>query len=265
MKLCCLAVLACLVATPVYADLTLKQTVSGKGLGLSGTTTGVVYIKGHRMRSDVVAGDKTQTTIFDLDAQKLYVFDSKKKEADVWDMAAFASEISKSVDASQMKVSLTPNGRTKTVAGQNAAGYDIEISMPAAMVAGSNDLTMTVTLSGPTWIVKGAPGTEDYLQFYKGAAEKGWILGDPRAAKASPGQARAMTEMYRQLAEAGGIAYETDMQIRMSAGRSGNPLGGLLARMGTISSSSVVQSVDTSTLADDLFAPPAGYKLNTRK
>jgi hypothetical protein len=265
MKLCCLAVLAFLLATPAYADLTLKQTVSGKGLGLSGTTTGVVYIKGHRMRSDVVTGDKTQTTIFDLDAQKLYMFDSKKKEADVWDMAAFASEISKSVDASQMKVSLTPNGRTKTVAGQTAAGYDLEISMPAAMVAGSDDLTMTVTLSGPTWIVKGAPGTDDYLQFYKGAAEKGWILGDPRAAKASPGQARAMTEMYRQLAEAGGIAYETDMQIRMSAGRSGNPLGGLLARMGTISSSSVVQSVDNSALADDLFAPPAGYKLNTRK
>ena len=35
-------------------------------------------------------GDKTQTTIFDLDAQKMYMFESGKKEADVWDMGAFA-------------------------------------------------------------------------------------------------------------------------------------------------------------------------------
>lgn len=43
-----------------------------------------------------------------------------------------------------------------------------------------------------------------------------------------------MTEMYKQLADAGGIAYETNTQIKMSAASgSGNPLGGILARMGT--------------------------------
>ena len=264
MKTAVLAILTLALATPVYADLTLKQTVSGKGMGFSGTSRGVTYIKGNRMRSDVQSGDKTQTTIFDLDAQKLHMFDSKKKEADVWDMSAFASEISKSVDTSQMKVSLTPNGQTKTIAGQSATGYDLQISMPAAM-AGSTDLAMTVTLSGPTWIVKGAPGTQDYLQFYKAAAEKGWILSDPRAAKASPGQARVMTEMYKQLAEAGGIAYSTDMQIKMSASGGNNPLGGLLARIGNVSTSTAVDGVETTPLDDALFAPPAGYKLNPKK
>ena len=43
-------------------------------------------------------GDKIQSTIFDLDAQKMYMFDSKKKEADVWDMAAFGAEMAKNVD-----------------------------------------------------------------------------------------------------------------------------------------------------------------------
>ena len=39
--------------------------------------------------------------------------------------------------------------------------------------------------------------------------------------------------MYKQLAEAGGIAYETDTQIKMSAASgASNPLGGLLARIG---------------------------------
>ena len=261
-----LAFLVLGLAAPAAADLTLKQTTSGKGLGISGQGMTTTYIKGNRMRSEMQAGDKTQVTIFDLDAQKMFIFDSKKKEADVWDMAAFASELSKTVDTSAMKTSLKPNGQTKQIAGQTATGFDLEISMPSAM-AGSNDLSMVVTLSGPTWIVKNAPGSADYLNFYKAAAEKGWVLSDPRAAKGAPGQARATTEMYKQLAEAGGIAYESDFQIKMSSnsGGAGNPLGGLLARMGNMSMTSTVQSVETGALTDDLFAPPAGYKLNQKK
>ena len=48
---------------------------------MRGKTSGTTYIKAARMRTDVVDGDKTLTTIFDLDAQKMYSFDSKKKEA----------------------------------------------------------------------------------------------------------------------------------------------------------------------------------------
>src|SRR5262249_5789905 len=90
-------VLAVGVTAIASADVTIKQTMTGKGLGLSGTSPGTTYIKGNKMRTDAMLGDKTQSTIFDIDAQKMYIFDSKKKEADVWDMAAFASEISKSV------------------------------------------------------------------------------------------------------------------------------------------------------------------------
>jgi hypothetical protein len=49
-----------------------------------------------------------------------------------------------------------------------------------------------------------------------------------------------------------------------SNGAGGNPLGGLLARIGNVSTASTVQSVETGALADDLFAPP-GYKLNQKK
>jgi hypothetical protein len=259
-----LTILVLCIALPAYADLTMKQTVTGKGLGMSGQTPSTTYIKGNKMRTESQIGDRTQVTIFDLDAQKMFVFDSKKKEADVWDMATIGAELSKSVDVSSMKVSLKPNGQTKQIAGQSATGYDLEISMPTTM-AGNKDMSMLVTMTGPTWIVKDAPGTADYMRFYTTAAEKGWVFGDPRAAKGSPGPARAMTEMYKQLAEAGGVAYETDMQIKMSSAGGGNPLGGLLARMGNMTAATTMQSVETSALADDLFAPPAGYKLNQKK
>lgn len=255
------AALILAIATPAWADLTIRQTTVGKGLGMSGNMTGVMYLKGSKMRTESVNGGTTRVTIFDLEAQKMYSFDLKKKEAEVWDMQALAADIGKTVDASAMTASVKPNGQTKQIAGRTAAGYDMEISVPAAM-GGPGGPKMTVKLTGPMWVVKDAPGTKEYVAFYKAAVEKGWFFSDPRAAKGSPGQAKAMAEMYRQLAETGGIPYEQEMQIKMEGE---GPMAGLMAKMGGVSMTNTVVSVETSPLADDLFAPPAGYKLTNRK
>jgi hypothetical protein len=129
-------------------------------------------------------------------------------------------------------------------------------------MGGSKDMNMTVTLQGPVWIVPNAPGAADYVQFYKAAVEKGWIFSDPRAAKAQPGQAKAMAEMYKQIASTNGMPYMTDIQIKMGGG---GPMGAIMAKMGNFSMTTTVDSVDVSPLSDDLFAPPAGYKLNPKK
>jgi len=92
--------------------------------------------------------------------------------------------------------------------------------------------------------------------------EKGWIFSDPRAAKGSPGQAKAMAEMHRQLAATGGVPYETEMAISITGE---GPMAAVMARMGGMSITSIVQSVDTGALDDALFAPPADYKLVPKK
>jgi hypothetical protein len=126
-------------------------------------------------------------------------------------------------------------------------------------------MSMVATMTGPTWIVKGAPGAADFGRFYKAAAAKGWIFTDPRAAKGQPGQAKAMAKMYEEMAATGGIPYQTDMQMKMGSSGSGNPLGGLFSKLGNRSFSTTVDTVETGALADDLFAPPAGYKLKPQK
>lgn len=247
--------------SPAAADITLKQTTNGKGMGMSGKIAGTTYIKGLKMRTDSTIGETTRSMLFDLEAQKLYVFDSKKKEAEVWDMAAFAGEMSKTVETSEIKASVKPNGQTKSLLGKNAVGYDMEISMPAAL-GGNKDMKMTVTLQGPMWVVKDAPGTAEYIAFYKAAAEKGWIFSDPRAAKAAYGQARSLTEMYRQLAATGGVPYETTFEIKMSGD---GPMAAIMSKMGGMSSTTTVDSIAADAVADDVFAVPAGYKLTPRK
>jgi opacity protein-like surface antigen len=251
-------------ASPAFADVTIKSVMDGKVLGFGGKTSGTAYIKGNKMRSDTDLGKSLQSTIFDLDAQKMYFFDSRKNEVEVWDMAAFAAELNTTVDTAGMKTSFAPNGQTKPIGGQNAEGHNVEMSVPYAM-GGAGGQAMTLAMTGAAWVVKGAPGTADYAQFYKAAAEKGWIFSHPSAAKAQPGQARAMAEMYREIAALGGIPYEmnVDMQIRMGD-VAVNPvalLSGLLGRRGGSTMTTIVESIETGALSDDLFTPPAGIQL----
>ena len=247
-------------AAPAFADVTMKSSGSGKGLGMGGDMTSTTYIKGNKMRTDTVIGDRTMTMIFDVDAQRLYSFDSKKKEADAWDMQAFGSNMNQSVDTAGIKSSIKPNGQTRQIAGKAATGYDMEMSVPA-MMGGKGGMKMTMILSGPIWIVKGAPCTAEFINFYKGATEKGWIFSDPRGAKGNPGQAKAMAEMYKQLAATGGIPYEQEMNFKMSGD---GPMAGMMAKMG-MTMTTTVTSVETTALAADLFAVPAGYKIKEQK
>jgi hypothetical protein len=246
---------------PALADVTIRQNTSGKGVIAAASGVSTTYIKGMKMRTDTESRGTVQSTIFDVENQKMYVFDSKKKTADVWDMGVFAAELAKSVETGEMTASVKPNGQTKEIAGKKATGYQLETSVPAK-IGGAEGMEMTVELEGPMWIVKGAPGSADYMNFYKGAAEKGWIFSDPRAAKGSPGQAKAMAEMYRLLASTGGIPYETEMKISVTGE---GPMAAVMSRMGGMQMTTTVESVDTATLDDALFNPPAGYKLVSKK
>lgn len=252
------------VASPASADVTIKSVMDGKALGFGGKTPGTTYIKGNKMRSDADLGKSLQSTIFDLDEQKMYFFDSRKKDVEVWDMAAFAAELNGVVDTAGMKTSFAPNEQTKEIGGRKAEGHDVEMSVPFAM-GGADGPPMMLTMTGVAWVVKDAPGTADYAQFYKAAAEKGWIFGHPSAAKAQPGQARAMAEMYREIAALGGIPYEMNMDMQIKMGDVGiNPVGlvgGLLGRRGNSTMTTIIESIETGALSDEVFAPPAGRKL----
>jgi hypothetical protein len=249
-----IACAAVAIAFPAHADVTIKATATGKGFGISGSTPSTTYIKGLKMRSDATAGKKSISTIFDVDAQKMYILNVEDKEAQVWDMAAFASQLSSTVSAEGLQASMKPNGQTRTIAGQDTDGYDIEIVVPAT-VAG---MQMTMRLTGTSWIAKGAPGGAEYSAFYQGAAEKGWIFSDPRAAQGSPGQAKAMAQMYTEFAKTGGIPYETVMNIKPEGG---GAMGGLMAKVGGMQTTTTTESVEVGPLADELFQVPADYKV----
>jgi hypothetical protein len=245
-------------ASPVSADLTLTSSTTGKGLGMSGAADGITYIKGAKMRSDVTMRGEDLSTIIDLDEQKFYSINHKKKEVEVWNMADFSAELSKVTD-SDITVDMSPTGQTKELLGQTCEEYSMRVAV--AFAPGGAGDQINIVMAGPVWVAKDSPGVADYRAFYEAASERGLFFTDPRVVKAQPGQAKGMAELYRRMAEAG-VAYATDIQVKMEGS---GMLGAMMSKMGGSSMSTNVTRVSTDAVADDLFVVPAGYKVKPQK
>jgi hypothetical protein len=242
-------------AGTAIADVTITATQKGKGM-MAGLTSGesVTRIKGGKMRADSTAGDGSTSTLVDLDAQTMTVINHKAKEATVTDLRDIQATMRKLTD-NDVKATVTPTGQRREVAGRGCDEYRIDMTVPATVDASS---PMTVTTSGPFCIVKDAPGKADYAAFYTKAAEKGFIIsGDPRQAKAQPGQAKSMSEVYRQMARLG-VPYAMEMDFKIGGG---GPMGALMGKLGTFGFSSTVIRVSADPISDDLLAVPPGYRI----
>ena len=248
------SLLCCALASPALADVTIKS--KGGGTGMVGAVAGDMtqYIKGLKIRTDQMTGKgRETTTIIDMAAKQMIVLNHDSKEANVVDMGSLSSSLEKA-GVSDFTASLTPNGQTRQVAGQSCAVHDLKISLPMQM----GNMKMTMVMSGPQCLVKNAPSQADYLAFYKAASENGGFF-DAQQAKTRPAAAKAMTEMYRKMAELG-VPYATETTIGFEGE---GPMADMMKKMGNTITTEVT-SVSTSPVAASMFDVPAGYKVNKR-
>jgi hypothetical protein len=122
---------------------------------------------------------------------------------------------------------------------------------------------MTLVLSGTACLSTGVPGLADYQNFYKAAAESGFIFGDPRAAKSPTGaaQAKAYAALTKKMAEAG-MPLESHIAI---TAKGDGPLAGMMAKLAASDIQSTVTKVVAGDLPAESFDIPAGYKVKTQK
>ena len=257
--LCTTAVVA-LLAAPAVADVTVISQVTGKGLGKAAESQSIMYIKGLKMRTDSTLGDTPTTMIIDIETQKFISINHKKKEAQVFGMAEFRHDIDKVMKGGQAQASLKPNGQKREIAGKSCDGYDMAVSTPMAI---GQDTEMRMVMTGPVFIAKGVPGSADYAKFHLAAAEKGFIMSDPRAARGAPQQAKGQTELYKAIADTGGIPYYMEMGMKIEGS---GPMAGMMNKMmGGSAFSNTVTAVSTDAVAGDKFDIPAGYKIKDSK
>jgi hypothetical protein len=252
-----LALVAC--STRASADVKMVAQMTGKMMGRNPSGETVTYIKGSKMRTDQTMGGNQLSTIMDVETGELISINHKNKEAEIWNIAELAKTMQGTgVTASGVDVKITPTGESKEIAGYKAVGYDLSVSVKAEMAQG---MAMTVTITGPAFLSTDAPGAKDYADFYVAAADKGFFFGDPRAAKAQPGNAKGMMALYRTMAEKG-MPLESRQVIKLSGD---GPMAGIFAKMGGGEINSTVTSVSADPLAADLFVVPEGYKIKRQK
>jgi hypothetical protein len=249
-------VLACLVAAPAAADVTVTATTSGKApmVGdLNGSQT--TRIKGSRMRIDSVQGDRETAVILDIEGQRMITLDVKKREATVMPAAKLQEALSKTTTG-EVKASVTPTAETKTIAGMACKVHQVSVSVPFSM--GGPEMQMALVMAGPACLSKEAPGYADYVRLYTSVAEKGFILGDPRGAQ-GPGAAMAkgMASFHKTMAAAG-IALDQNMHAEL---KGEGPMAGIMGKMFKLDSGHVVTKIETGDIDAAVFDVPAGYKV----
>ena len=252
-----LFLLCCAVASPALADVTLKS--KGGGTGMVGAVSGDMtqYVKGLKIRIDQMTGKgKQTTTIIDIVARQMIVLDHEKKEADVINMASLGESLAKG-GVSDIATSITPTNQTRQIAGQPCTVYNLKVAVP--MQVGNS--AMKMVMSGPQCLVKNGPGQADFAAFYRAASEKGMFL-DAAQAKARPAMAKAMTDMYKQMAELG-VPFATEMNIGIDAGEAGGPMAEMMKKMNNTITTEVT-SVSTAAIEATMFDVPAGYKVSKR-
>jgi hypothetical protein len=246
----------CLLAAPAAADVTVTATTTGKApmVGdLNGSQT--TRIKGNRMRIDMTQGDKETALILDIEGQRMISLDAKKREATITPSARLQETLSKTTTG-QIKASVTPTAETKTIAGMSCKVHNVSVEVPFSM--GGPEMMMALVMAGPACLSREAPGYADYQRLYTAVAEKGWILGDPRAAQ-GPGAAMAkgMANFQKTMAEAG-MALDQSMHAEL---KGEGPMAGIMGKMFKIDSGHVVTKIETGDIDAALFDVPAGYKV----
>ena len=229
----------------------------------------VSSIKGTRMRVETTMSGQAvammpnaepgkpvkRVTIVDAARRQMTVLDEATKTATIYDLSKIAGQMQQAGGPSDVKVSMTPTGQRRQILGRTCAEYRLAVTMAVTPPMGGGP-SMTITLGGPTWIAKDAPGTAEFAAFYKSAGESG-LFFEPGGGGANNPQARGMAAMYSALADTGGIPYEQVIQVNMEAADS--QMADMMRQAGRPSTTMTVTGVSTDPIPDELFAVPAGY------
>jgi len=244
------AALALALAAPASADVTIKSKMTMQSMGQTMASDSTIMIKEGFMRTDMNLNGMPQTSIIDIKGRRYIILDPKAKTATVTSADAMQQQMDQ-MGAGDLTVDVMPSGETKTIAGMSCDGYAIKVTMPMNM----GGQAVTMTMNGPSWSAKAAPGAEDFFAFMKAASEAGMFLVNP----SQRGQANA-GELMRKLSEAG-LLCASNLEMGMEGS---GEMSAMMSQMGKSTMSNETVSVSTDTLDAALFDIPDGYTVKNQ-
>jgi hypothetical protein len=254
-----LAALLAAGAMAAQADVTVNTITAGKASVVDVTGTGVNRFKGNRMRTDSVAGKRSDALIIDIDGRRFIDIDDRKKSAVITTLDSISDELAK-VGVGGLTSSLRKTGQVKNIAGFSCTVHDVNVTMPFSLTGNPGDgMDADMVLSGTVCLSGDAPGLADYQKFYRASADSGFIFGDPRGTKSPTGAAtaKAYAELTRKMAEAG-MALESHVTI---TAQGNNPMAQMMAKLAASDITTTVTSITIEDLPAESFEIPTSYKV----
>jgi len=261
----------------VRADVTLVQTTTVEG-GLAAMSGGsmspktTTRIKGKKSRTDIDVPNMNVVTITDLAAKQVTILRPDQKTATVVTpevptagTGAPAGTVSPAVAeaANAIASSIKATGKSQTIDGIKCDEYTFATSVNLSEMTGSRMppeaaavmQDVKLNMEGSMWIAKDVPGAAEFIAFQKAAAasDMSSIIAGATGVRV-PGMDRVM----KAIAGTDGMAYLTEMTV--TAEGTGQ-VADMMRSMGPMKITTRTTSVNTDSVADDIFTVPADYKV----
>src|SRR5664279_4069149 len=117
--------IALVLSARASADVRIVETTVVKAGDRVARGTRSTYIKGVRMRIEVVQADQSATTVYDLPAGVTLALDAPRRRAESRAIEARAAELEKQYPRARTEIKLTPSGATKELAGASCAEHTV--------------------------------------------------------------------------------------------------------------------------------------------
>jgi hypothetical protein len=234
------------------ADLTLNGRSTVVAMGMQGAGKEKVWLEGSLIRRDMVDRGKAYTNIFDLKAREVTVLDHSLRTATVYSTATLNQQTEASVDSKALKLNLKPTGRTHTLGKWTCVEHSLELSMPAQIA----DEKLSFEMDGTLWLARDVPEQKETAAVLRLMQAPDFFLGIPTLAKASPVQARGISEAIRRIAPMG-LLCSVEVNLKYEGtGRVAQLSRKLASRIGL-----TYDDYSTDPIPKDAFLTPPGYRV----
>jgi hypothetical protein len=242
--------------TPVaHADLTLIGHSSVASLGIPAIGQERLMFKGTKLRRDVIDRGRSYTYLYDPAAHQVAVLDHGLQQVELHGMKTLAGDTDSKFNSQQMKLSVTPTGRTQPLRHWTCAEHKLAIVMPAQL--GTDPVTLSLT--GSLWLARNVAEQAELAPMLKAAKSPDFFIGIPAFAKAAPAQAGALSEAFARIGPMGMVC---SAEVEASYAGEGRMVE-LAKRLGTRLGLTIEQ-FNTDALPAEAFMVPTSYRVMQR-
>ncbi len=258
--------LAC--AAPLHADVRVTSTTTVEG-AFAGMMTGstpriIMHIKGMKSRADMEMGTQTLSTISDVQAKEFILLNPAEKTAQVVTPGKPLTAGGQPITVPKIDATITPTGRSQTIAGVPCHEFTVVMSMSMAEMTGAGDTApqaaemlknIRIAMNGNMWVAKSGPGVAEYMAYQAASTQ-----GDMASMIATmPGlRGSGLDRLMSAFSKAGGLPYLTELALTIEGN---DQVAELMKQQGPIKVTTKVTEVSVEPLSDDLFKIPDGYTI----